>query len=78
MLQFDDRCSLDLANFEDCSNKIMDSLKISRKTITGEVDKSFEMSDNPTLKTFSEQKYNNSILYYPSVVINSMIYRDNL
>jgi hypothetical protein len=42
------------------------------------VEKSFESEDNALLRTFSELKYNNSILYYPSVVINSIIYRGNL
>lgn len=42
------------------------------------MDQSFGDEDNSVLRAFSELKYNNSILYYPSIVINSMVYRGNL
>ena len=77
MLSFDDSCN-DLATFSECSARIMASLGLKPSSITQEVDKTFESEDNSLLRHFSELKYNNSILYYPSVVINSIIYRGNL
>lgn len=77
MLSFDDSCN-DLATFSECSTRILSSLGLKASAIAQEVEKSFESEDNAVLRTFSEMKYNNSILYYPSVVINSIIYRGNL
>lgn len=56
----------------------MTTIDIRYTTISNKVEQSFEDEDNSVLHTFSEQKYNNSILYYPSIVINSMVYRGNL
>jgi hypothetical protein len=77
MLAFDDSCN-DLATFTDCSSRILDGLGLKYSAISATVDQTFAAEDNPVLKTFSELKYNNSILYYPSIVINSIIYRGNL
>ncbi len=77
MLSFDDSCN-DLATFGECSTRILSSLGLEASAIAQEVEKSFEGEDNTQLRTFSEMKYNSSILYYPSVVINSIIYRGNL
>lgn len=56
----------------------MNSIGISYGKIQEKVQNSFGKEDNQVLKTFSEQKYSNSIVYYPSVVINNIIYRGNL
>jgi hypothetical protein len=39
---------------------------------------SFKEQDNSILSLMSEQKYTSSIMYYPSIVINKMVYRGNL
>lgn len=77
VLAFDDAC-YDLATFNDCSSRVLDSLGLKHAAISASVDQTFAEEDNAVLRTFSELKYNNSILYYPSVVINSIIYRGNL
>lgn len=77
MLKFDDRCD-DLAVFEECSNKILSEIGIQSSVIAANVQKSFTDEDNPILSDFSAQKYGSNIIYYPSVVINSIIYRGNL
>ena len=77
MLSFDDSCD-DLATLSECSARIMASLGLEPSSITQQVDTTFESEDNSLLRNFSELKYNSSILYYPSVVINSIIYRGNL
>ena len=77
MLSFDDSCN-DLAIFAECSTRVLSSLGLKASAVAQEVERSFGSEDNTQLRTFSEMKYNNSILYYPSVVINSIIYRGNL
>jgi hypothetical protein len=51
----------------------LDSIKINN-LVAG----SFKEEDNSILSIMSEQKYTSSIMYYPSIVINKMIYRGNL
>jgi len=38
----------------------------------------FGTEDNPVLRDMHDQRVINSIVYYPSVVINSIVYRGNL
>lgn len=77
MLRFDDSCD-DIATYDECSSRVLAALDIKYTTVSNKVDQSFEDEDNSVLRSFSELKYNNSILYYPSIVINSMVYRGNL
>lgn len=77
MLGFDERCN-DLAIFNECSQKVLSNIDLNPSSVSAKVDSSFQAEDNDILRNFSEQKYNNSILYYPSIVINSIIYRGNL
>jgi len=51
----------------------LDSKKINKL-----VADSFKEQDNSILSLMSEQKYTSSIMYYPSIVINKMVYRGNL
>ncbi len=51
----------------------LDSNKINKL-----VADSFKEQDNSILSLMSEQKYTSSIMYYPSIVINKMVYRGNL
>jgi hypothetical protein len=51
----------------------LDSNKINKL-----VADSFKEQDNSVLSLMSEQKYTSSIMYYPSIVINKMVYRGNL
>ena len=77
MLEYDERCD-DLATVEDCSIGIMRDVGIGIARIQDQVKKSFGVEDNTVLRRFSEEKYNSSIILYPSVIINSIIYRGNL
>ncbi len=51
----------------------LDSNKINKL-----VADSFKEQDNSILSLMSEQKYTSYIMYYPSIVINKMVYRGNL
>lgn len=51
----------------------LDSNKINKL-----VADSFKETDNSILSLMSEQKYTSYIMYYPSIVINKMVYRGNL
>ena len=51
----------------------LDSKKINKL-----VADSFKEQDNSILSLMSEQKYTSYIMYYPSIVINKMVYRGNL
>jgi hypothetical protein len=77
VLAYDDECS-DLAVVADCSSKIMKKLGLDSAYINRAVDQSFGTDDNLVLQTLSQAKYNNSINYYPAVVVNSFVYRGNL
>lgn len=77
VLSYDDECS-DLAVVAECSNKIMKKLGLDSAYINRAVDQSFGTDDNVVLQTLSQAKYNNSINYYPAVVVNSFVYRGNL
>lgn len=63
---------------EECSAKIMKKNGIDPKQIKKMVDDSFGPEDNALLREMSETKENSSILFFPSVVVNSMVYRGNL
>jgi len=56
----------------------MKKLSINQAAVNEAVDKSFSQDDNEILRDLSERKYNSSIVYFPSVVVNSMVYRGNL
>lgn len=56
----------------------MKKLNLDSSTINRKVEESFEDEDNSILNYLSELKYNNSIAYYPSVIVNSVVYRGSL
>lgn len=77
MLEFDDNCD-DLAVFDECSRKIMKTIGLDYDGIMAQVDGSFGETDNELLRNMSDYKYTHSLIYYPSVVANSVVYRGNL
>ena len=56
----------------------MKKVGVNAGVINKQVNSSFGAEDNLILRALSEMKYNNSIVYYPSVVVNNMVYRGNL
>lgn len=56
----------------------MKKYAINSEQINRMVTNSFGKDDNAVLQKFSELKYTNSILYFPSVIVNNMVYRGNL
>jgi hypothetical protein len=77
VLAYDELCD-DLAVVEECSDKIMRQLGIKASVIKNKALGSFGTDDNEVLRQYSQMKYNSSIVYYPSVIVNSIIYRGNL
>lgn len=77
VLEYDDSCD-DLAVVEDCSDKIMRKLGINGKDIKSRVMGDFGVEDNAVLNQLNTQRATNSIVYFPSVVINNIVYRGNL
>lgn len=63
---------------EDCSSAAMKKKGINPRQINQMVDDSFGQEDNSILSAFSALKKNSSILFFPSVVVNNMVYRGNL
>lgn len=75
MLSYDELCD-DLAVSQECSEGILKRLGMGIR-IAKKVKASFETEDNPTLNQLAQMKYQSSIMYYPSVVVNSIVYRGN-
>lgn len=77
VMEYDDHCD-DLGDVEECSDKIMKKLGINVNEIKQKVMADFGTEDNPVLRQLHESRVNSQIIYYPSVVINSIVYRGNL
>ena len=77
MLTFDEECD-DWAVVEECGQKIMKKYKINQTLVNKMLNGSFEEEDNPILQKLSTLRYKNGIVYYPTVIVNSIIYRGNL
>lgn len=67
-----------MAVVEECSIALMKKLGIDANLIISKVDQSFEEEDNQLLRQLSEQKESSNIIYFPSVVVNNILYRGNL
>jgi hypothetical protein len=56
----------------------MRKVGVNEAEVVKAVEGSFASEDNSVLRALSEMKYNSSIVYFPSVVVNNMVYRGNL
>lgn len=77
VLAYDEQCQ-DLAVVDECSSKLMSKNGIDPQQINRMVADSFGQQDNSILSAFASLKKNSSILFYPSVIVNNMVYRGNL